>query len=90
MVATRIHNHIQRRLVVTAMLMSSLLGLVTTSYTEVASATTAVPTCGYSQLAVAVDSSSGGYAAAGNEGIPFVIVNISKSAWTPLRTRRGQ
>ena len=29
-------------------------------------------------MAVAVASSTGGYAAAGNEGIPFIIVNIGK------------
>jgi hypothetical protein len=43
-------------------------------------ATGAVPTCSYSQLEVAVAWGPG--AAAGNNGIPFIIANISKSTCT--------
>lgn len=79
MVALQIDHHFRRRALAAALLLSSLFGMAVSQSTSVASASTVVPTCSSSQLAVAVASSSGGYAAAGNEGIPFIIVNISKS-----------
>jgi hypothetical protein len=38
-----------------------------------------IATCSSSQLTVAVASDSGAYAAAGNHGFPFIIINTSKS-----------
>ncbi len=57
----------------------SVLGCSVTSNSAIASASSAMKICAASQLAVAVESANGGYAAAGNEGVPFVIVNISRS-----------
>jgi len=47
---------------------------------EIATASSVPPTCSYNQLEVAVAWGPG--AAAGNVGIPFIIVNMSKSACT--------
>ncbi len=44
-----------------------------------ASASVTIATCSSNQLTVAVASDSGAYAAAGNHGFPFIIVNTSKA-----------
>lgn len=67
------------RVIVGVMLMLSLSGLAAFTVTKFASASTVVPTCAYSQLEIATSTDSGANAAAGNEGIPFIIVNHSKS-----------
>jgi uncharacterized protein DUF4232 len=56
----------------------SLVAVTFSATSSPASANVDVHVCSSAQLAVAVPSSSGGYAAAGNEGIPFLIVNIGK------------
>ena len=67
-----------RTLSATAMVLS-VLGLSVTTSSSIADASTDVSLCATSQLAVAIASSSGAYFAAGNVGIPFVIVNIGKT-----------
>jgi len=57
----------------------TLTSLVASS-TSVAIASPATRTCAYGQLDVVTASPSGAYVAAGNIGIPFYIVNISRSA----------
>jgi hypothetical protein len=61
------------------LLVLSLLGFISEAGTPVAHAAAEWSTCTSSQLAVGIASPNGGYSAAGNEGIPFVIINISKS-----------
>jgi hypothetical protein len=60
-------------------MMLGVVGISVTPSTSIASASSEVSICAPSQLAVAIASSSGAYFAAGNVGIPFVIINISKS-----------
>jgi len=60
-------------------LVLGVLGLFMTSSSSVASASSDVTPCAANQLAVAVASTSGAYFAAGNVGIPFVIINIGKT-----------
>jgi len=48
----------------------------------IAFASTAPSACAFSQLEVAVVSSSGAFAAAGNDGVPFLIVNTRRTACT--------
>jgi len=56
-----------------------LAGMLTFTESTAALASTAISTCSSSQLTVAAYS-SGAYSAAGNHGIAFLIVNISKRA----------
>ena len=67
-----------RTLSATAMVLS-VMGLSVTTSSSIADASIDVSSCATSQLAVAVASSSGAYFAAGNVGIPFVIINIGKT-----------
>ena len=69
-----------RTLSATAMVFS-VMGLSVTTNSSIADASIAVSSCATSQLAVAVavTSSSGANVAAGNVGIPFVIINIGKT-----------
>ena len=60
-------------------MMLAVVGTSVTPSTSIASASSEVSICASRQLAVAIASSSGAYFAAGNVGIPFVIINISKS-----------
>jgi hypothetical protein len=62
-----------------AVMMLSGVGLSVTSSSSIASASSDMSPCAANHLAVAVVSSSGAYFAAGNVGIPFVIINIGKS-----------
>jgi Domain of unknown function (DUF4232) len=55
-------------------------GAFAVSKSTVAQAATANPTCSTSQLTVAADSGSGAYSAAGNQGIAFIIINLSHRA----------
>lgn len=55
-----------------------VVAVITTSGLSVASSVP--PTCTFNQLEVAVGNNSGDYSAAGNEGIPFIVVNVSKTA----------
>jgi hypothetical protein len=66
------------RFVVVVMLMSGLTFVSSSIDHTIASASTAIPTCFNNQLEMAVAWGPG--AAAGNVGIPFLIINISKSA----------
>lgn len=68
------------RVPIAVLAVSSLIGTIVSSPKLIASASFVVPTCESNQLAVAILSSLGGYSAAGNEGVPFIIVNISKSS----------
>jgi len=54
-------------------------GIITLSESTAALASTAISTCSSSQLTVA-QYSSGAFSAAGNQGVAFLIVNISKRA----------
>ncbi len=74
------HAHFSPRTLALLLATVSSIGLPLYSVTTDASASTGIPTCSFSQLEVAVVSSSGAYAAAGNEGIPFLMVNRSHSA----------
>jgi hypothetical protein len=56
------------------------LGINLNASLPIASASSNVSRYNDGQLAVAVGSSSGAYFAAGNVGIPFVIINISETA----------
>jgi hypothetical protein len=67
-----------RRMIASTLLLASLLSAAPLAASPVASATTVIPTCSYRQLEVAVAWGPG--AAAGNNGIPFIIINISKTA----------
>ena len=58
------------------------MGFILTAGVQVATASSSVSTCADNQLAVAVASSSGAYFAAGNVGIPFVVINVSKTTCT--------
>jgi hypothetical protein len=62
-----------------AVMVVSVFGLSVTTSSSIASASSDVSSCAANQLAVAVASSSGAYFAAGNVGIPFVIINIGKT-----------
>lgn len=72
--------HFSSRTLALSLAIASSCGLSLCSVTNDASASTLIPTCSFSQLEIAVVSGSGAYAAAGNEGIPFLIVNRSHSA----------
>jgi hypothetical protein len=72
-------RHNLRRAAATTLLAVSLFGAVAGSDTPVARAAAEFSTCSSNQLTVAIASHSGAYSAAGNQGIPFIIVNISKS-----------
>jgi hypothetical protein len=56
------------------------IGILTFTGSTAALASTAIPTCSSSQLTMAADQGSGAYSAAGNQGVAFLIVNISKRA----------
>lgn len=60
----------------------SSTGILTLTESSAALASTAIPTCSSSQLTIAADSGAGAYSAAGNQGVAFLIVNISKRACT--------
>jgi Domain of unknown function (DUF4232) len=60
----------------------SFLGLTVSPVDKIASASTVTPSCTFSQLEVAVGSGSGAFSAAGSHGIPFLIVNTSRSSCT--------
>jgi hypothetical protein len=69
--------NLMRRIITTDLLIASLMSAVPLTASTVASATSEIPTCSYRQLEVAVAWGPG--AAAGNLGIPFIIINISRS-----------
>jgi hypothetical protein len=80
-----LHHSLHRRkgrsrpLLIVAVLVSSLVvasPAVTHAYAS------GIPTCSTSQVEVAVANDSGAYAAAGNHGLPFIIINTSKTTCT--------
>lgn len=79
MIASHTRLRVLGRAIAATVMVLSVLGLTVTSSSSIASASSDVSSCAASQLAVAVASSSGAYFAAGNVGIPFVIINISKT-----------
>jgi hypothetical protein len=52
-------------------------GILSSTEPSAAQGLTAIPTCSSSQLTVATDNGAGAYSAAGNQGLAFLIVNIS-------------
>jgi hypothetical protein len=71
-------RHFASRTLAALVLSASLTAMAFSFASSPASANVEPHVCTSGQLAVAVASSSGGYSAAGNQGIPFIIVNISK------------
>jgi hypothetical protein len=80
MVAVPRFHHFGRRLGVAMVMIFSLAGLEVPLASSPASANVDLYLCSSDQLAVAIASPSGAYFAAGNVGIPFIIVNISTQA----------
>ena len=81
-VIERQHARLETRAITALCLLVSLFAVTLSLNGSPASANVPVRVCSSGQLAVAVASSPGGYAAAGNEGIPFIIVNIGKRECT--------
>ena len=75
----RVSAHLLHHVVAAVLLMAVLTGLATSS-TPSSAAATAVPICSYGQLEVAAVVPNGADYAAGNVGIPFIIVNVGDSA----------
>jgi len=76
----RLDFNLMRRVVAGAMLMSCLALLTSSTESTIALASTAIPTCFHNQLEVAVAWDEP--PAAGSNGFPFIIANISKSTCT--------
>jgi hypothetical protein len=79
MIVSQLRLRSSGRWLAAPVMMLSVLAISVSPDTSVASTSNEVSICSASQLAVAVESSSGAYFAAGNVGIPFVIINISRS-----------
>jgi hypothetical protein len=58
------------------------VGVLTFTGSTTALASTAISTCSSNQLTVTADPGTGAYSAAGNEGVAFLIVNMSHWACT--------
>ncbi len=73
-----------RRGALVGVLCAALLGPMSPMAAALASATARRPpaTCAGGQITVAVEAESGAYAAAGNQGVAYLIVNVSHRACT--------
>ena len=61
-------------------LLLSFVSLANVANSSVAAASTAIPICSSSQLKMTADQGRGAYSAAGNQGVAFIFLNISKNA----------
>jgi hypothetical protein len=73
-------NSLLRPLAATALVVLMMITSLAIPSASIAIASPVIRTCAYGQLDVVTASPSGAYVAAGNNGIPFYIVNISHSA----------
>ena len=75
-----VDNSLSRPLAASALVVVMTIASLVASSASVAIASPVIRTCAYGQLDVVTASPSGAYVAAGNIGISFYIVNISRSA----------
>lgn len=75
----RIIGLASRSLLASMLLVGVSLSPLASPWTPLALASTVVRACSYNQLDVVTASPSGAFVAAGNNGIPFYVVNISRS-----------
>lgn len=73
-------NRAFRKVALGVLVAAGLVAAVPITAPITSSASTSISTCSYNDLRIAEDSASGAYSALGNQGVAFMIVNVSHAA----------
>lgn len=76
----RIYRTKRFRLILVTSLATATVVILPLSPDVTSSAATRTPTCSFNQIRIALETDSGAYAAAGNEGYAVALINVSHAA----------